>query len=380
MNDEIKELFKREVDRYEYLYAKANSKSKKKKIAYDLINFELMYNMLVEDKVMFSWSKDTDLIKIRLVEVNRFINNILKEEDLCRDIFENSFNIFMEEEYSLYTDYSKNYHKVSEDMMFKYIGMFLKDIDKSLLNRVKDKLLNLELIINNNLDINTLGVTFPLESVNKNIIMVSVLDDFTMETASHLVHELGHDFEFEYNRKSGLDKSVGKIFESLYAEVCAHFFEYSFINYLIDNKIYLDDALMLKRRYLNQIVYYLSQVLTIMNIEDMKIDFKYNVLLENEDIVSYANELLVKINSFAEEYYVGDKIAFRSSFIYSMGRLMSIYLYDIYKENPKEFLSNFRKCLLDYKNNNFDTFGDVGITRESMVSGDVLRRVLRDSK
>ena len=30
MDDEIKELFKREVDRYEYLYVKANTKSKKK--------------------------------------------------------------------------------------------------------------------------------------------------------------------------------------------------------------------------------------------------------------------------------------------------------------------------------------------------------------
>lgn len=380
MDDEIKKIFQREVDRYEHLYAKANTKSKKRKIAYDLIHFEKMYNMLVEEKVNFSWSNDTDLIKIRLIEVNKFINNILKEQDLCREIFENSFNIFIDEEYSLYTDYSKEYHKISEDIMFKYIGMFLKNIDSTLLNRVKDKLLNLELFINNNMDVGTLGLTLPLESVNKNIIMISVLKDFTIETASHLVHELGHDFEFEYNRMSGKNESIGKIFESLYAEVCAHFFEYAFINYLIENKIYLEDSLMLKRRYLNQIVYYLSQVLAIMNIEDIKIDFKYNVLLETEDVVEYANELLIKINSFAEEYNVGDKIAFRGSFIYSIGRLISLNLYEKYKENPKEFLSNFRKVLLDYKNNNFDSFEKIGITRESMISGDILRRVLKDTK
>ena len=95
MDDEIKELFKREVDRYEYLYAKANTKSKKKEIAYDLIFFEMMYNNLVEDKAVFSWSNDIDLIRIRLVEVNKFINNVLKEQDLCKEIFENSFNIFI---------------------------------------------------------------------------------------------------------------------------------------------------------------------------------------------------------------------------------------------------------------------------------------------
>ena len=43
MDDEIKELFKREVERYEYLYAKANTKSKKKEIAYDLIFFNKIH-------------------------------------------------------------------------------------------------------------------------------------------------------------------------------------------------------------------------------------------------------------------------------------------------------------------------------------------------
>ena len=51
--EDYKEIFKREVDRLSYLYAKANTKSKKRSIAYDLIFFEQMYNMLLDEKIEF---------------------------------------------------------------------------------------------------------------------------------------------------------------------------------------------------------------------------------------------------------------------------------------------------------------------------------------
>ena len=40
------EIFKQEIERLSYLYVKADTKSKKKRLAYDLIAFEDMYNML----------------------------------------------------------------------------------------------------------------------------------------------------------------------------------------------------------------------------------------------------------------------------------------------------------------------------------------------
>ena len=150
--------------------------------------------------------------------------------------------------------------------------------------------------------------------------------------------------------------------------------------YLIDNKIYLEDALMLKRKYLKQVFYYLFSALVMLNIDELQIDYSYMALLGKEDEVNYANELLMKMNSCSKLYNVGDKINFKDSFIYSMGRLMSIYLYDIYKENPKEFLSNFKKILVDYKNNNFEAFEQIGVTKEMVSDGSVLRRVLREVK
>lgn len=66
MDDEFKELFKRELTRYEYLYAKANTKSKKKKIAYDLFFFENMYNLFIDEEVVFPWSNDVEIINVRI--------------------------------------------------------------------------------------------------------------------------------------------------------------------------------------------------------------------------------------------------------------------------------------------------------------------------
>jgi len=380
MDDEVKELFKREIDRYEYLYAKANTKSKKKEIAYDLIFFEGMYNKLLEKDATFSWSNDIDLVNLRIEVINSFIRNIFNEQDLLKEIFDNNFNIFLDEDFSLYTDYCKCYHKLSEEMLQKNIGSFLRNVDKSLVDRFKNKLLNDELFLNNNLALGNLGLTFPLELVNKNIIMFSAPYYFTVECAGALVHELGHDFEFENAKMSGDNSVWRKISQTIYIEICSHFFEYAFINYLIDNKIYLEDALILKRRYLSQLFYYLSNVLISLNIDELQIDYSYMALLEKEDEVNYANKLLMKMNSCSELYNIGDKINFKDSFIYSMGRLMSIYLYEIYKENPSEFLSNFRKVLIDYKNNNFESFDKVGITKELMSSGEVLRRVLKETK
>lgn len=56
--DDYREIFNREVEKLNYLYVKANTKSKKKNLAYDLIFFEDMYNALSDDKIIFPWTND----------------------------------------------------------------------------------------------------------------------------------------------------------------------------------------------------------------------------------------------------------------------------------------------------------------------------------
>lgn len=377
MGDEFKELFKRSVERYQYMYARANTKSKKKEIAFDLIFFDNMYNYLVSEKVDFPWGDDIELTNARFDIANGLIENVMEEQNILKKIFYNNFKIFIENNFSLFTDYFKNYHSISETLMIENIGDFLGCFDELLVDRFESKLENSEICINNTISKYD-GLTYSLEAINKNIIMFSPGRYFTIDNARVLVHELGHDFEFENAKKSGINSLWSKIAKTLYVEACPCFFEYAFINYLIDNRIYYDDALMLQRRFLNQVYYYLSYALTIMNIRNMSIDIAFDVTLKTDDVVNYANHLLTKMNSSIDLYKIGDKLNFRTSLIYAMGKLLGIYIYEVYKNNPKDFLSKFRKVLIEYKDKNFGAFESIGITEEMLMDGYVLKKILKD--
>ena len=379
--DDYKEIFKREYERLNYLYAKANTKSKKRQLAYDLIFFENMYNSFVtdDDRVVFPWSYDEELKKVSYEGVEAFVTSILLEQHFLIELVENSFNIFLDEEFSTYCDYGKNFHKLKEELFQKYIFKFYSSFDKDIGLRIKDKFINLEIFINNNIKKYN-GLFFPMESLNKNIILFTSRDIMTVDESRSLVHELGHDFEFMNARESGETNIWSKIEKTIYSEVSSSFFEYAFINYLIENKIYLEDSLMLRRRFLNQTLYYLIYILIIDKIGELEIDWDFSIKLDDDDIVDYANSLFEKINLPTEEFEIGSKLNFRNSIIYGLGKILGIYAYEIYKDNPEEFLSRFRKVLLEYNNNGMDAFYELGINKDELVNGKVLRRVLRDSK
>lgn len=377
--DDYRELFKREFDRLNYLYAKANTISKKKKIAYDLIFFEDMYNGLNEEKIVFPWKYDTDLINIRIDMVNDFIRNVLKEQNILLSVAERSFEIFLEEDFSVYKYYGKRFHRMSEVVIQKNIGKFYKEIDDELVERFRNKLNNVELFVNNNIEFYD-GLTFPIESVDKNIIFFKSGEDMCVDDARILVHEMGHDFEFDNLKRTGVDAMWSKLSKTPYVEVASSFFEYAFINYLIDNNIYVDDAKMVKARFLNQMLYFLSYILIIGEINHLNIDYDFTIKIDREEVVSYGDSLLEKMNSSDELYNIGDKLNFRSSFIYGMGRLLAVYLYDSYKNSDKDFLKKFRQVLIKYKDEGIKAFSDLGITDEVLLNGDVLRKTLRNDK
>ena len=78
--DDYREIFDREVERLNYLYVKANTKSKKKNMAYDLIFFEDMYNGLSDDeKVIFPWSNDEFIMEVRNEVTYELVQNILND-------------------------------------------------------------------------------------------------------------------------------------------------------------------------------------------------------------------------------------------------------------------------------------------------------------
>lgn len=377
--DDYREIFNKEVEKLNYLYVKANTKSKKKNLAYDLIFFEDMYNALSDDKIIFPWTNDEFFMEVRNEVINNLVQNILNDQYFLIDLVESSFNIFLECEFSVHKDYGKKYHKMSESMMQKSIVGLYNEIDENLKYRFMNKFDNLEIFVNNTIE-RYAGLFFPVESISKNIIFITANDVMSVEEGRILAHEMGHDYEFETAMKNGGNSIWNGIVRTIYPEVSSSFFEYAYINYLIDNNLYREDAIILKRRYLNQIYYFLSYLLIIFNHKNLNIDSEFNITLEDKEIIDYANSLLDMMNSSDERYESGDKLNFRSPFVYGIGKLLGIYVYDFYKNNPKEFLDKFKTSILEYKDTGLDAFRCLGITYDSLIEGKVLKRTIKECK
>ena len=89
--EDCRENFKRDLDRLTYMYAKANTISKKKQIASDLLFFEYMYNNLSEEKVEFPWSNDRDLIIMEVEKFDSFFQNVIESFNSIYNIADSSF-------------------------------------------------------------------------------------------------------------------------------------------------------------------------------------------------------------------------------------------------------------------------------------------------
>lgn len=375
--DDYKTLFKRDIDRLIYLYIKSNTKSKLKNIGYDLICFENMYNLFTkEEEEIFPWSDSDILLDLRLENRLKLFLNFIKMKNELQEVAINSFEIFNSNNFSKYTDYEKRYFKIDEYNIQKNIYDFYNKFSIELATIFINKIKNNEILFNDNL-LYWDGVFFPIESINKSYILISQKKYQTLDDARILVHELGHNFEFENAKKSGKTNIWNSISKTIFPEVSSCFFEYAFINYLIENNICQEDSIKLKRKYLNQLYDYLSHILIIFSKAEINIDYGFMVKINEINTVEYANELLDIMNSSEKRFTIDDKLSIRTSCIYGIGKLLGIYLYESYKENKIEFLNNFKKSLLEYKDNDFDAFNRVGVSYQDLVKGDTLKKILK---
>lgn len=374
--DDYDKIFKRDIDRLTYMYSKANTKSKLKNMGYDLIHFENMYNLFTKEETNFPWSDSDTLLDLRLDSRLNLFLDLNKKKNELQEIAINSFSIFLDNDFSKYKDYGKRYFKIDEYYIQKSIYDFYDGIDKELASIFINKIKNNEILYNENL-LYWDGVFFPIESINKNYIIIDNKNEQTLDDARILVHELGHNFEFENAKRSGKTNIWKNISKTIFPEVSSCFFEYAYINYLIENNICLEDSVKLKRKYLNQIYNYLSYILIIFSKIKIDIDYGFMVKMNENNTVEYANELLDMMNSSEERFTIDDKLSIRTSCIYGIGKLLGVYLYESYKDNKIEFLNNFKKSLLEYKDIDFDAFNRVGVSYQDLVKGEKLKKILK---
>lgn len=106
-------------------------------------------------------------------------------------------------------------------------------------------------------------------------------------------------------------------------------------------------------------------------------DRHYQILLDNKDKMDKIEKLKESLNYYEKLPNYNDKLSILDSVIYFVGGLLAINLSDKYKDNPKEFMKNFRTVLVNYPRTGlFDSFEVVGIPKKELLSGKVLKKEL----
>lgn len=376
--DSIEDIALEYEKRLNELYARANTKSKKRRILFDLFQFsDISYERFEIDKI-YEWENDTKLINLAKDYRVPFAMNITKYDKLYSKIFNGVIDTFALSGFSAYDYYYPKYMKMSESEIQDIIVSFIESYDKNLVKIFEDKIDNKELFYVNLF--NDRGATYTMPSINKNLIFYTTeyLDACTIETASTIVHEFGHCYEMNNLYKTGRTSFYELAYGTPYYEIFSRFLQYAFIMFLVENKIYLSDTKILLHEYYLEILNRSYDVVLLSKMDEIRPDGKDRVKLEDENVINEAKRIQEKINYFNLAGEKGDTIKYRHAYIYSIGTLMSLYLYESYKNDPERFKWEIRNSLLNYPYvNSLSAFENVGVTKDMLLEGSVLKRCLK---
>lgn len=369
MEEDVKTKLEEIGKRLNLEYLKAGTKSKKRRIFFDLYSF----NVLMENEFGYGnkhlWEFDDDISSEDL-----FLDNVSYEKKKFFEISKTVVNNFIEVDYPFYQSYNKSLPRLSKKEIVQIVLSFLESFDKEIALKFKNKANNFQIIETNLIEDG--GYINPFEIINDSIIVVGNGEGYNLDFARSLVHECGHLFELEslYSQNRYNYRSNSML--TPYYEVASSFFEYAFLRYLKDNRIINHSIdLALHNYYLDLFInnFY-------MNVISMKKELTLDgdlIFINESNISSYADNVMNKANYYDIMHY-NEGLDYRFSYIYPIGQLLAIYMYDKYIEDKDKFIMNFKKCLLMYPSlSRLETFKDVGAEYDKLKEGKVLKKVLK---
>lgn len=362
-------------------YTRACSKSKLESLAFELYEFSDVYRTLFGDDSEFEWDNDLKLLEIlekkENIEFNNFVDNINNNNDFYLKLSENVIENFKKSKYPFYKYFNNHIlftPRMNINTMMDNVFEFFKKFDYSTYLELEKKIYSLEML-DFNLDYSYGGKLCHFPSIKKSFILLNDNYDYNIFKFETFVHEYGHAFEIQMYLDSSNNILADKSFETPFSEVVSSFFEYSFLNYLKENKIYPNFVNQCFDNYFKELIYNFYNINLISKDLDLEIDEQGLISLDNEALIKSGDEIKQNLNYYELQDHK-EKIYYRNPYIYGIGSLLSIYLYENYKENPN-FLSEFKKSLLSYPlTNDFLSFENLGITSEKLLKSDTLKKVL----
>lgn len=376
--NEIYDDMKRYAQMLNYAYARASTKSMKKKIASSLFRFSIMCHAKGLTAKEFAWENDKELEFLLDDNITTFRRNILDNKDIYLKISDSVIDDYASTSYPLYLkdiDRYRKFHIIDEREMFDIILSFLNDFDSTLAIDFKNKVNDRNLFISSIEEVGTYGETCENSVLGKNFMFVEGESDgrCSIRVAASIMHEYGHDFEMSLYYKSGL---VNTMYNYPFHEVSSQFMEYAFVSYLLDNNIYTKDVLLYQRIYLTELFYFMLGMNLFSEMKKIN-DGEYSI--DNDDMEEKEKMIYDRVNYYNFSGMDIDK--FDTCYLYGIGYLFAPYLYEKYRENPKYFVKEFKNALLNYPyTNSINSFEKVGVTEEMLIKGDVLKKILINSR
>lgn len=358
-----------------YKYSKANTKSKKKRLLYDLCVLSELYSMYPNIDKTLPWEQDRQLLSL-LEEYNiEFSEHLVDNQAIFSKCFKNVIEVFKDIKFPFYNNFEKSFKKIPIDITNEIIFSFLNEFDSGLLKKYRELIKENKIFkCSQKLDC---GYIFSLPTLNENIILPINNTENNIYTSSILVHELGHLYETEMYNSAGNYKAMNMINKLPYYEVTSRFLEYCYLNYLNENNIYVEETKNAINNYYIDLFINAFNINIIYKMKNVEIDEHNCVEIEEQHVLDYANNMMETFNLHCLEMEEGDILDLRESFIYGIGDIFSYFLYEFYKQDPNTFKKQLKDVILLYPyTKNIKEFEKIGIIKEQLTSKKRLKQLL----
>ena len=366
---EIEDIYKK----LNYLYGKANTKSKLRRLRTTIGSLDEICG-----KNCLDINTDNKHLAEALYMERKFFSyydSVYYYLKFLKDLSLKTIHTYRQNNYPFYHRY-KSRDNITDsdlnDLICEFFSSFNDDSINKFINRTGDNIYY-EFPAEEAYE----GAVYTLSIFNKYITHLNTNYSKDLYFASSIAHEMGHAYEKDLFYNASGTYLSDKYTDTIFYEVVSSFFEYAFINFLNDNKYYPNEIKDEFNIYYYKLFRFSFRTYTVCinGIDD--IDEDYKIKLDNKGKMDRIEKLKEMLNYYGELPSYGDKVSIVDSVIYFVGQLLAINLYDKYKGNPKEFMKNFRTALVNYpRSGTFDSFEVVGITKDELLSGKVLRKEL----
>ena len=288
------EIIKKYETKLTYAWSKANTKSKKRRLLYDLSAFSIISSIYPEIAKEYNWENNSEFLNLYEDITIPLLDNVMKMKNIFMPCASNIITSFKEVEFPFYKDYRKEdrclSHKDTEELMYSFLNEYNKDM------LIKYKELKKEGKIFNNNPLQSSALFCSLDNLKESFIYhIPNLKD-SIYKSSLMSHELGHYYETLLFQEVGNISYKIKSEKLPFGEVASRSFEYAYLRYLLDNNIHTEEVKRTLRRYYINLLVCAYDMSIIYRLKNINLNENNYIVIDDSRIVSYGNSIMNYLN------------------------------------------------------------------------------------